>query len=81
MMASTTEMAINTTMRQRMTKTWRFWSMSFQTWSFSRSRVSVELEVSTREDRVDMEADSTRTTTTASRTSGRPDSIVGMTES
>ena len=41
----------------------------------------VELEVSTRELRVDMEADSTRITTTAMSRSGRPESMVGMMES
>ena len=46
-----------------------------------KSNVKVELEASTREDRVDMDADSTRITTTAIRIAGRPDSMVGMTES
>ena len=69
---------MNTTIRQRITKTCFFWSISFTTWSFSRSRVRVELEVSTRELRVDMEADSTRITTTAMSRAGRPESMVGM---
>ena len=49
--------------------------------SFKKSRVRVELEASTREDRVDMEADSTRITTMAMSTSGSPESMVGMMES
>ena len=81
MMASTTEMAMNTTMRHRITRTCFFWLMPFTRWSRIRSRVRVELEVSTREDRVDMEADSTRITTTAISRSGRPDSMVGITAS
>ena len=50
-------------------------------WSFRKSRVRVELEASTREDRVDMEAESTRMTTTAMSTSDSPESMVGMMES
>ena len=45
---------------------------------FKKSSVSVELEVSTREDRVDMEADSTRTITMPIRMSDREESIKGM---
>ena len=33
---------------------WRFSSISLMKWSFRKSRVRVELEASTREDRVDM---------------------------
>ncbi len=47
----------------------------FITRSLSRSSVMVELEVSTREDSVDMDADSTSTTTIPIRISGRVDSI------
>ena len=43
-----------------------------------RSKVRVEAEVSTREDSVDMEADSTRITTMAITISGSPSSMVGM---
>ena len=81
MMASTTEMAMNTTMRHRITRTCFFWLMPFTRWSRIRSRVRVELEASTREDRVDMEAESTRMTTTAMSTSDSPESMVGMMES
>ena len=81
MMASTTLMAIKTTMRARITDTCCFSSMSRTTWPLRKSRVRVELEASTREDRVDIEADSTRITTTAMRISGKPESMVGMMES
>ena len=81
MRASTTEMRTNTTMRQRMMSTCRFSSIFLITWPLRRSRVRVELEVSTREERVDMEAESTRMTTRAISRSGRPESMVGTTES
>ena len=48
---------------------------------FSKSSVSVEEEVSTSEESVDMEAESTSTTTMPSRISGKPESMVGMMES
>ena len=64
-----------------MMNTWRFSLMSLMMLSFKKSRVRVELEASTREDRVDIEADSTRITTTAMSRSGRPESMVGMMES
>ena len=38
----------------------------------------MELDVRTREDRVDMDADSTRITTMPTRMSGSPDSIKGI---
>ena len=46
-----------------------------------KSSVSVELEVKTSEERVDIEADKTRIKTTAIRTSPSPASIVGTTAS
>ena len=60
---------MKTTIRPRMMRIWRFSSISLMKWSFRKSRVRVELEASTREDRVDMEADSTSTTTTLIRKS------------
>ncbi len=54
-MAMTTEMAMKMTMSTRMMSTWVFSFMSFTKLSFRKSRVRVELEASTREDRVDME--------------------------
>ena len=59
----------------------RFSSIFFTTWPLSRSRVTVEEEVSTREDRVDMEAESTRMMTMAMRMSGRLESMAGITAS
>ena len=76
--ASTTEMAMNTTIKQRMTNTWVFSLMVFTRLPLRKSSVSVELEASTRDDSVDMEAESTRMTTTATITSGRPESMAGM---
>ena len=55
--------------------------MSFMKLPFRKSMVMVELEASTRLDRVDIDAESTRITTMAMRMSGRPESIVGITAS
>ena len=46
-----------------------------------RSNVTVELDVRTSDDSVDMEAERTRTMTTPKRMSGRFSNIVGMMES
>ena len=46
-----------------------------------KSSVKVELDAKTRDDRVDMDAESTRITTTAIRIVGSPESMVGTTES
>ena len=81
MMASTAEMAMNTAIRQRMMNTCFFSSISLIMCPLSRSRVMVELEVSTRELRVDMEADSTRITTRPISSGERFSSIAGITES
>ena len=43
-----------------------------------KSRVKVELEVITREERVDIDAESTSTTTTPMSTGESPESMVGM---
>ena len=56
-------------------------SIRLHRFSFKKSSVSVELEVSTRDDKVDMDAESTRITTMAMSTSGSPESMVGMMES
>ena len=45
---------------------------------FKKSSVSVEEDVMTREERVDMDAESTRITTRAIRTGPRLESMVGM---
>ena len=55
--------------------------MFFMILPFMKSSVKVELEASTREDRVDMEAESTRITTTAMSAAGRPESMAGITAS
>ena len=70
---------MNTTISARMISSCFFSSMSLITRPFSRSSVTVEEDVSTREDSVDMEAESTRMITTAIRNGDRDCSIVGMT--
>ena len=80
-MARTTEMAMKTTTSPRIQRTCRFSSMPGNTSSLRKSRVRVELEASTREERVDMEAERTRITTTAMRMVERPESMVGTTAS
>ena len=77
-MASTAEIMINTTIRARMIVSCFFSSICLTIRPLSRSRVMVEEEVSTREDRVGMEAESTRMMTTAIRKGERLDSMVGM---
>ena len=79
--AITAEIAINTTTSARMISTCFFSDISLMMLSLSRSMVSVEEDAITREDRVDMEADSTRITTSASIPEERPESMVGTTES
>ena len=79
--ASTTDIAMNTTINTLMMNTCRFSSMSFITCPFKRSSVNVELEASTSDDSVDIDAESTRITTTPSRISGSPDNMMGITES
>ena len=81
MMAMTTEIRMNTTISSRMISTCFFSSMSLMMLPLRKSSVSVELEASTREDSVDMEAESTRITITPSSSGDRPSSIVGTTES
>ena len=70
---------MNTTMRIRMIRSCFFSSIFLMTRPLSRSSVMVEEEVSTREDRVDIEAESTRMMTTAIRKGDRLFSMVGMT--
>ena len=80
-MAMIMEITTKTTMKQRMMNTASLSSIFLMMLPRSRSMVRVEEDAMTREDRVDMEADRTRTTTTAMRISGRPESMVGMIES
>ena len=79
--AMMTEIRMKSTISQRMIRSCFFSSSFLKTCPRIRSSVMVELEVRTSEDRVDMEAESTRMTTTPIRMSGSPESIVGMTES
>ena len=75
------EMAINTTIRNRIQSTCFFSLIFWKKSSFKKSMVNVELDAITRDDSVDMEADSTRITTKAISIGESPDSIVGITES
>ena len=81
MMAMTTEMAMNTTIKSRMVSTCFFSSIFLMMLPLRKSSVRVELEASTSEDSVDMEAESTSITITPSSSGDRPSSIVGTTES
>ena len=80
-MAIITEMMIKTATRIRMISSCFFSCRSLITVPLIKSRVSVELDASTRDDRVDMDADNTSTTTTAMRKGERSESMVGMMES
>ena len=75
------EITTNTTIRPRIHVIWLLSGMLLMTLPFRRSRVSVEEEVSTSEESVDIEADRTSTTTMPSKISGNPESMVGMMES
>ena len=79
--ASTTEIAMNTTISSRITSTCRRSSMSLTRLSLIKSSVSVELDASTSDDSVDIDADSTRITTTPISAGERFSSIVGTMES
>ena len=74
-MASTTDTVMKNTISTCMVRTSFLSSACFNTFPLRKSRVRVELEVSTREARVDMEADSTSTTTMPISTSEREDSM------
>ena len=53
-------------------------SISFTIFPLIKSSVSVELDVSTKDDKVDMDAESTNTITIPTSISERDDSIVGI---
>ena len=74
-------MTTNTASSTRIQTSWLFSLMSFLKTGLIKSSVSVELEVSTKEDSVDIDAESTMMTITPMRISGRVDSIVGTMES
>ena len=77
LMAMRAETAMNRTMNPRRISSCPFSSRGFFRFGAMRSRVMVEAEVRTRLDRVDMDADSTRTITTPMITAGRLESIRG----
>ena len=79
--ASAADTMMNTTMRTRIQPSLLCSLIFFTTLPCRRSSVSVEDEVRTSEDSVDMLADSTSTITMPIRISGKVDSIVGMMES
>ena len=79
--ASAADTMMNTTMRTRIQPSLLCSLIFFTTLPCRRSSVSVEDEVSTSEDSVDMLADSTSTITMPMRISGKVDSMVGMMES
>ena len=81
MMAITTLIAMNTTIRTRMIESCFFSFMSFTKMPLMKSSVRVELEVRTSEDNVDIDADSTSTITIAIRMFGSVDSRFGMMKS
>ena len=66
------------TISTRMSKRSRFSFKFLRTLAFKKSSVSVEREVNTKEDSVDMEAERTRTITTPIKISGREESMKGM---
>ncbi len=72
---------MNTTRSPRIHFTCFFSSISLIILPLMKSSVKVELDAKTRDDRVDMDAESTRITTTAIRIVGSPESMVGTTES
>ena len=79
--AITTEITIKKTIKTRIIRRVFFSSSFLQTVSFNTSRVRVELEVKTSEERVDIDAERTKTTTIPIKISGRVASICGTIES
>ena len=76
--AITTETTIKNTIKTCIVTICFFSLIFFIILSFKRSSVSVELDVSTREERVDIDAESTSTTTTPISRSGSMESICGI---
>ena len=81
MMPMPADSAMNTTRSTRIQLTCFFSSMSLTTLPLMRSSVNVDDDVRTREESVDIEAESTMTTSTPSRMSGMFDTSAGMIES
>ena len=72
------ETAMKITIKTLMTKTCFFSVIFFTMLSFIISSVNVELDAKTSEERVDIDADNTKTITTAIKIFGNPSSIVGI---
>ena len=81
MIARMTLIRINTTIRRRMIRTCFFSSIFLMILPFRKSSVRVELEASTSDESVDIEAERTRMTMTPIRKGESVSSIVGTTES
>ena len=81
MSAITAEIKIKNTISIRIVNTFFFSDIPFAMVPSIISKVSTELEVNTKDDKVDIDADNTSITTTAIKRSGRSDSIDGMIES
>ena len=79
--ASTTLITMNTRIRPCIRINWVLSFIFLIRFPLMKSRARVELEVSTREDSVDMEAESTSMTTIPINRSGRPESMAGIMES
>ena len=77
MIAMYAEITMKNTMNTRMMETFFFSPILFLERGSITSSVNVELDVSTREESVDMEAESTSTMTTAMTSAGRVASIAG----
>ena len=71
-------MAMNTTIKMRMHRTWRFSSIFLTTVPLRKSIVKVEDDVMTSDESVLIEAESTSTTTSAMSIGESPSSILGM---
>src|SRR5699024_3686235 len=78
--AMAADTAMNTTTSTRMVPSWVRSLMLFTTLPLMRSSVSVEDDVSTSDDNVDIDALSTSTMTMPIRRSGKVESMVGMME-
>ena len=75
------EIAMKTTTSTRINRSCVFSFISLMKLSFKKSMVKVELDAITREESVDMDAESTRITTNAIRPGPKFCNMVGMTES
>ena len=74
--ASTTDSATKKMQSSRIQRSWTLWVMSFMKTPLRKSRVKVEEEVMTREERVDIDAERTRIMTTPISRSGREEASI-----